>query len=304
MSFLVRYLEASGKYKILNPTSDSVDINGVILGYGTNVVTVSGTNGLGLVSGALDAKINSVSGASSIRDDLQDALLTSVSGTLNAQILSVSGASSIRDDLQDALLSSVSGTLNAKINSVSGASSIRDDSQDAVTQSVSTNLQGQINAITSDRAKEERFSVSAGQTVVGPLTQIVFDPSYTTRDLQAFYNGQKVYQSINGSLLGDVSASGDWEKFGADSIRFLYPLQEGTVVVRDERTGGGAVSGGGGSSTDLENITVNPAPDSNGGHSLGTNLRAWSGMFLRDTALPTNVYRVEIVSGALQATLV
>lgn len=303
MSFLVRYLEADGKYKILNPATDSVDINGVILGYGTNVVTVSGTNGLGLVSGALDAKIDSVSGASSIRDDVQDALLTSVSGALNAKIDSVSGASSIRDDIQDALLASVSGTLNAKINSVSGASSIRDDAQDVVTQSVSTNLQGQINAITSDRAKEERFSVSAGQTVVGPLTTIAFDPSYSIRDLQAYYNGQKVFQSINGSLSGDVSASGDWEKFGLDSIRFLYPLQEGTVVVRDERTGGGAVSGGGGS-TDLENITVNPAPDSNGARTLGVPLKGWDVVFLRDTVVNTNVYRVEIVSGVLQATLV
>lgn len=331
MSFLVRYITADGRYKILNPATDSVDIAGVILGAGTNVVTMSGPNSLASVSGAIDAKIDSVSGASSLRDDAQDLLLQSVSGSLQALVLSVSGGSSIRDDAQDAALSvsaasltalamSVSGASSlrddaqdaalmavsgasslrddaqdAALASVSGASSLRDDQQDATTAAVSGSLQAQINAITSDFAKEEIFEFVDGQTVIGPLVTIAYDPSYSRRDIQVFRNGQKVQQSVSAS-------EGDWEKYDGDKVRFHVPLAgEGKVVVRDERTGGGG--GGVSGSTDLEQIVVNPQPSVNGAQSLGSTVRAWSAVYLRDT-VTSDIYRVEMVSGALQAALV
>lgn len=313
--FLLKYWSADGKIRHtpVDENNDVFKLAGIKLGGSfvfneSNIVTVSGVNSLTdkvtEVSGAssigddiLHALILSVSGASSLRDDAQDLASASDYSTLNALALSISGASSLRDDSQDLLLQSVSGTLNAKILSVSGASSLRDDSQDSTLISVSASLQSQINSITSDIAKEERFAASGGQTVFD-LTNFTFDPSESIRDIQVFKNGLKTYQSLDGTLPGTVSG-GDYIKNSDSQIEFLYPLQDGDrVIVRDERTGGG-----GGGSTDLENIIVNPQPLTNGFKSLGTDIKAWAGIYVKDT-MNTNIYVIEVSGGVLQARLV
>jgi hypothetical protein len=54
---------------------------------------------------------------------------------------------------------------------------------------------------------------------------------------------------------------------------------------------------------DLENIGVNIAPSANGGQSVGTVTKAWSGLYLKDTA-NSSIYRIEVASGVIQAVLV
>lgn len=301
-SFLLKYIASDGivRHTPVDENNDVFKLAGIRLGGSfvfdeTNIVTVSGVNSLQSVSGDLEDLILSVSGASSLRDDLQDLDLISVSGDLEDLILSVSGASSLRDDLQDLDLISVSGDLEDLILSVSGASSLRDDSQDLDLVSVSGNLQGQIDAITSDVANEERFAASGGQTAFD--TSFTFDASASIRDLVVYRNGTRVFQSLTGDLPGVVSG-GDYVKNSESQIEFLYPLTDGDrVIIRDERTGG---SGGG---VDLENITVDPQPLINAGQSLGTSLKAWESLFLKDTT-NSDIYEIQIVSGALQATLV
>jgi len=289
--YLLKYITDQGRYEILKP-GESVTVGGVVIGDGTDIVTVSGVNSLAVViaevSGAVSLEddalrtlIETVSGAGSARDDAQD-----------ATIAAVSGASSLRDDAQDLTLQSVSGSLLARIDSVSGASSLRDDAQDAVTQGVSGNLQSQINAITADRAKEERFEAVSGQQIF-TLSTIQFDPDGAVRDAQVFKNGVKMFQSINGSISGAVSG-GDFIKTETQ-VQFLYPLKDGDrVIVRDERTGGG------GGSLDLENISVDIAPDSIGSRSVGKAIRPFSSVYLWDYVCGVS-WRLEIVSGVIQA---
>lgn len=290
--YLVKFISEQGRYEILKPT-EAVTHNGVIIGDGTNIVTTDGPNSLADtltgVSGAVSVRVDeltalalSVSGASSLRDDSQDVLVQSVSGSLLARINSVSGASSLRDDSQDLVVASVSG-----------ASSLRDDAQDSATAAVSGNLQGQINALIADRAKEERFEATAGQTLF-TLSSIVFDPSPTVRDLQAYKNGVRQYQSINGTVSGTVSG-GDWEKVGTTQVRFLRAggLEDGDrVVIRDERTGGG---------TDVENLTVDIAPSIFGGQYVGKPTRPFAGFYVADGVSAGVVWLIGVSGGSLYA---
>lgn len=189
-------------------------------------------------------------------------------------------------------LDSVSGYLQDEIDTLSAASS-------AALVSVSGTLQSEIDAITSDFAKEERFEAVSGQTLF-TLSSIIFDATPSRRDIVVYKNGVRAFMSTSG-LVSGVTTGGDWQKVGTTQVQFLYGLRDGDrVIVRDERTGGG---GGGGGSTDLENIDVNPQPDTNGARSLGIVTKAWKNVFLKDT-VTSQVYRVEVISGVLQATLV
>jgi hypothetical protein len=53
----------------------------------------------------------------------------------------------------------------------------------------------------------------------------------------------------------------------------------------------------------LESIAVDIAPSANGGQSVGTETKAWAGLYLKDTA-NSSVYRIEVSNGVIQAVLV
>lgn len=257
--YLLKLVQAGLKYKPVDASTDIFGFKAVTLGGvqfdETNIVTVSGVNSL-----------------------------TAALVPINSNIAAVSAS-----------IGSSTSSLTTLINSVSGASSIRDDLQDAVVGSVSGNLQSQINSITSNHALEERFEAVSGQTIF-TLSTIVFDPSASIRDIVAYKNMGRAYQSSTGNISG-----GDYVKVGTNQINWLYPLQDGDrIVVREERTGG---SGGGGGGTDLQNIVVDPCPDSSGGHALGTLSRPWSGVYLKDT-VTANVWLLQVVSGSFQTTQV
>ena len=257
--YLIKYLTASGRYTNHDPSNDvfefkGVKINGVLFD-DTNIVTVSGVNSMTAAIAAAEADLNA-----SI-------------ATLSAEVTAVSGASSARDDSQDATIAANYTTLNNKIDAVSGASSARDDSQDATIASNYSTLQGEITSILADRAKEERFEAVSGQTTF-TLSTIVFDPSTSVHDIEVFKNGLKMFQSETGSLAG--VSGGDFVKVGTNQVQFLYGLKDGDrVIVRDERTGGGV---------DLTDVTTDILPDASGVRNLGSATKAWEALYLKDAA--------------------
>jgi hypothetical protein len=192
------------------------------------------------------------------------------------------GVSSATDDL-------ILGVSSATDDLIAGVSSQSDDN-DAL-------LQAQIDAINADTPREERFFVSGGQTIID-VNDFTFDPSSTVKDIKAYRNGNFKKLSQTGLITGEKTG-GDYVKISNSRIKWLYPLNEGDmIVVRDERTGGG-VSG----STDLENITVNTRPLISGAVTLGDMNRGWGALFLKDTT-NDDIYEVQVSAGVLQAILV
>jgi len=149
-----------------------------------------------------------------------------------------------------------------------------------------SNLQSQINAIQNDRAKEEGFTVGVGGQSVFNVAGFTWDADQTVFDLVVRVNGVQVEMDPTGGF------NRDYRKNSDSQIEFAYTVPENArVVIRQERTGGG---GGGGS--DLENINVDPKPDTNGARSLGAVTKAWQYLYLKDAAT-SQVYRFEIVNG-------
>lgn len=163
--WLVKYEQGDSKHSILNPAVDSVDINGVIFGLGSNIVI---TSLLQSVSSSLYASLVSVS--STLYGEL-----VSVSSALHAEMFSVS--STLYADLV-----SVSSTLHAEM------------------VSVSSTIQAQI----SSPPKEERLEYGGGPATF-TVSQFDFDPSPTVRDIQIWKNGLRTYGSLNGTVSGLVS---------------------------------------------------------------------------------------------------
>lgn len=61
--------------------------------------------------------------------------------------------------------------------------------------------------------------------------------------------------------------------------------------------------GGGGSGVDLNVISTNPAPDTDGGRTLGTDTKGWFEVILKDQNT-SNKWRLQVVDGTLQIVLV
>lgn len=290
--YLIKYISSTGKYTNHDPDNDiftfkGVRFNGVLFDE-TNIVTVSGVN-------SMTSALAAVSGASSHRDDLQDAANAATAAVLNAKIDSVSGASSIRDDSQDATTASNYSTLNSKIDAVSGASSHRDDVQDALLVSVSGSLESELVAIRNDRAKEERFEAVSGQTLF-TLSTIVFDPDPTVHDIQGFKNGLKAHQSRTGFLAG--VSGGDFVKVGTNQVQWLYGLNDGDrVILREERTGAG--SGGGGA--DLTNVTTDIVPNVNGVRYLGSATKGFAAVRVTDMVSGSVIWDIGVSGGTIVA---
>ena len=148
------------------------------------------------------------------------------------------------------------------------------------------NLQTQITAILNDTAKEETFIAGSGGQTIFVATTIAWINNDAIPDIQVYLQDRRMVQGIHFNKLSDTE------------IEFLFTVPEDSLVlIRDERTGGG---GGG---TDLENITVNPQPSVAAGQTVGTIVRPWSSVFLKDK-ITTQVYELEVVNGTFAVTLV
>jgi hypothetical protein len=154
-------------------------------------------------------------------------------------------------------------------------------------------LDASVNAIVTDIAKEEFQVVGVGGTTTFIATTIAWNVLNSIVDIQVFVDGRKQTQDVTGAGIQD------YIKLSSTQIQFSYVVPEfARITVRDERTGGG---GGGGGATDLTNIIVDPQPDTNGNHALGTVAKGWKSVFLKDK-VTAQVYELEIVSGVFQIT--
>jgi hypothetical protein len=152
-------------------------------------------------------------------------------------------------------------------------------------------LDAAIGGILSDTAQEEEFTVGVGGQTIFDLSTITMDASNGVPDVTVRVNG--ILQRID--TAGGLTK--DFRKNSTTEIEFSYTVPEdAVVVVRQERTGGG---GGGG--TDLQNITVDMAPSTNGGQFVGQVAKAFAGVRLKDTT-SAQVYEITVVSGVLTIT--
>lgn len=139
---------------------------------------------------------------------------------------------------------------------------------------------------------EETIVVQAATTTI-TAQSMTWNPLNTMFDIVVYVNGTKQNQDATGGL------TQDFRKTNNKTLQFSYTLPiNAEITIREERTGGGGNSGG---STDLTNIAVNPSPNVNGGHSLGTTSKAWSSLYLRDSAT-SQVYKLQIVNGVFTIT--
>ena len=149
-------------------------------------------------------------------------------------------------------------------------------------------LDAALHAIQIDKAKEEIFDVTVAQnTFTTSSISWSLDPG--APDITVRVNGVLLTQSPDG-----VEIRG-YKKINTNTIETFSMVQANAeVVIRTERTGGG----GGGGSTDLENIFVNIAPSSNGSKSVGTSLKGFKELYLKDTT-SSQVYKISLTAGIL-----
>lgn len=145
------------------------------------------------------------------------------------------------------------------------------------------------------QAQEEDFVVLAGGQDTFTKTAVAdWSANNTHLDIAVYVNGRKVKQDVTGGVLQD------FKKTSVDTIKFNYSLPEYAVVtIRIERTGAPPIGGG----VDLTNIAVNPQPITTASNSLGSDVKAWKSLFLKDT-LSADVYELKIIGGVLQAVKV
>lgn len=203
-------------------------------------------------------------------------------------------------------------TLQTNITAEAGTRATADSALDVRLTAAETEigvLDGEVAAILANNPKQKRFVVAAvlpsggvSAGVVGTVFDtstapaFVFDVDPTILDVELWINGARWVQCT----VGDFSTGG----FRKNSDHLLetstaVPANAEVVVWKQ----GTNSAGGGGSGADLDAITTDPKPSVAAGHSLGTLAKPWSGLYLKDTST-SQVYRLEVISGVFQATLV
>ncbi|MGZ3779907.1 MAG: hypothetical protein ACXVCY_04665, partial [Pseudobdellovibrionaceae bacterium] len=151
-----------------------------------------------------------------------------------------------------------------------------DDYPDALSK-----LDSAIAQIQNNLPQEEVFLITQSNISSLSLSQISFIANHTIADIVVYQNGVKLEQSLTGDL------DKGFRKNGTAIIDFPANLPLNTkITVRKERTGG---SGGSGGSTDLTNIFVSPQPAADGGHALGSSIKGWDALFLKDRTTGTKI---------------
>lgn len=160
-----------------------------------------------------------------------------------------------------------------------------------LTEAISV-LDAAVDSILTDTAKEETLTVTnpLGETVF--TTTFFFSANNALKDIQVFVNDRRMIQGVN------------FNKTDDHTITFTESIPLNSLVtIREERTGGSGSGGGGGGSTDLENIDVDMAPDTDGARSIGKSTKAFKALYLKDQ-VTGNIYRIEMSNGTLQGILI
>lgn len=148
----------------------------------------------------------------------------------------------------------------------------------------------------SDEAKEDWIEVVGVPQTIFNTSNVTMIDDNTKLDIQVYINGVRMKQATDGT-----SASGEFRKNSTSQIEFFNAVAvNARVCIRDERSGS-AITGGAG--VDLTNIVVDPQPLNNGSQDLGTDIKAWGALFLKDQA-NAQIYKLEVVNGVFQVTAV
>lgn len=151
-------------------------------------------------------------------------------------------------------------------------------------------------AFASDEAKEDWITVVGVPQLQFNTTNVTMINNNAKLDIQVCINGVRMRQATDGT-----AATGEFKKNSATQIEFFQAVPvNARVSIRDERTGS-SISGGGG--VDLANISVDPQPFTNGSQAIGTVVKAWEAVYLKDTA-SSQVYRLEVTGGVFQIVAV
>lgn len=155
-------------------------------------------------------------------------------------------------------------------------------------------LTSELNTIKSNNPDFEEI-ITDGSSNIFPLTKFTLSDDNTVVDAILYLNGR--FQHL--SRLGNFS-DGQWRKPTPSSIEVdtVIPAGQSITVYKP---GTAVIVSGGGGSVDLTNINVNPQPDTDGNRSLGTQAKAWSFLFLKDS-VTGEVWKLEMNNGDLITT--
>lgn len=158
-------------------------------------------------------------------------------------------------------------------------------------------LNSALSAILANNPDSEVF-IADGIVTQFNLSEFSFSSDNQVEDIQVFADGRRLNLAKNGIL----STNYQWRKIDTDTIEIISAPTNG-VRITVYKQGTSAVSTSGGGSVDLTNITVDITPQVAGNKSLGTSIKPWKDVFLKDKVTST-IYMLEISDGVLQAAIV
>lgn len=159
-------------------------------------------------------------------------------------------------------------------------------------------LISELNTIKSNNPKHQLFT-GDGIADIFTLTEFTVDPDNAVEDSELYISGKR--QNIASS--GIFTANRTWKKLTDTTFQLDVVPEDGQEFTVYKQGTAVIVSTGGGGSTDLTNIAVDIQPDTSANRSVGTVLKPWKDIFLKDKN-NSNVYRLEIVNGVFQGVLV
>lgn len=157
-------------------------------------------------------------------------------------------------------------------------------------------LQADLGTIQANTPDEQEFT-TGGVVATFTLTQFAVNASNLVRDIEVFVDGRRQMQATSGTFSGNKT----WRKNSTSQIELSVVPPAGRVVTVWKQGTAVVVSGGGG--TDLQNITVNPQPLTNGSKSLGTSTKGWDGVNVKDVT-NAQVWKIQVNGGVLEAIAV
>lgn len=242
-------------------------------------------------NGVTAAKLNNdVAGVGLSRNGTTKALDVNVDSTtvaLNGGVLEVPDSGINTDELAD------DSVTNPKLSP--GLRSVLSDHETRTTDLENEVLQlGQaVEAIQNNFAQQAIFLSTDGQ-VDFVVTEFDLDPDNSVLDLDVRIDGRLQTQDEAGS------SAESFFKVDEFTVRLSEPLPEGKQVVIFKRgtSSGPAITAGSAPASDLTSIVVAPAPAVNGAKALGAPLKAWSGLYIKDTTT-SQVYFLHVDNGAI-----
>lgn len=273
--------------RVVHRESDTLTPKFLQVGIGT--ITLSESGGALDLGGATLASVALTSGMIFVGNVSNLAVPVALSGHVtmtNAGVVTISNNAVDTPQLKDeaVVLGKLSPGLQTEIS----------DHETRIGDAESEIIQLQ-NAVAAIQANTPQQDIQAGTgvaayTVVGALT---FDASNTVFDIDVYVDGRLQTQDETGTTLKS------YKKTSTTALLFTEVVLAGKEIKIFKRgTSSGPAINYSTPVFDFENLTVAPAPAVNGDKSLGTTVKAFKSLFLKDK-VTAQVYELEIVNGVV-----